>query len=83
VCGRSFPGLLVHATLKGAESRADTGEVVMVMSSTARRFGGYPLADWESLEPREGSRIELVNGRFRVNAARQCPISASPTAFAG
>jgi len=43
------------------------------MSSTARRLEGYTLADWESLEPHEGRRIELVNGRFRVNAAPAVP----------
>ena len=43
------------------------------MSSSARRLEGYTLADWESLEPHEGRRIELVNGRFRVNAAPAIP----------
>lgn len=41
----------------------------MVMSSTAQRLEGYTLSDWEDLEPLEGHRIELVDGRFRVNAA--------------
>jgi Uma2 family endonuclease len=39
------------------------------MGSTTRRLEGYTLSDWEALEPQEGHRIELVNGRFRVNAA--------------
>ncbi|MBM7812207.1 Uma2 family endonuclease [Saccharothrix algeriensis] len=43
------------------------------MSSTAHRYEGYTLDDWEALEPREGRRIELVNGRFRVSAAPATP----------
>ncbi|USX52491.1 Uma2 family endonuclease [Lentzea sp. HUAS12] len=37
--------------------------------TTARRLDGYTLDDWESLDPQEGRRIELVDGRFVVNAA--------------
>ncbi|GAA0256695.1 Uma2 family endonuclease [Saccharothrix mutabilis subsp. mutabilis] len=37
--------------------------------TTARRLDGYTLDDWESLEPAEGHRVELVDGRFVVNAA--------------
>ncbi|MBP2335211.1 Uma2 family endonuclease [Saccharothrix coeruleofusca] len=37
--------------------------------TTARRLDGYTLDDWESLEPVEGHRVELVDGRFVVNAA--------------
>jgi Uma2 family endonuclease len=43
------------------------------MNSATRRLEGYTLADWEALEPHEGRRIELVNGRFRVNAAPARP----------
>ncbi|MBB5958672.1 Uma2 family endonuclease [Saccharothrix tamanrassetensis] len=43
------------------------------MSSTAHRYEGYTLDDWEALEPREGRRIELANGRFRVSAAPAKP----------
>ncbi|GGU77315.1 Uma2 family endonuclease [Lentzea flava] len=34
--------------------------------TTARRLDGYTLDDWESLDPQEGRRIELVGGRFVV-----------------
>ncbi|MFI6100107.1 Uma2 family endonuclease [Lentzea sp. NPDC051213] len=34
--------------------------------TTARRLDGYTLDDWESLDPQEGRRIELVDGRFVV-----------------
>lgn len=37
--------------------------------TTARRLDNYTLADWESLDPQEGHRVELVDGRFVVNAA--------------
>lgn len=37
--------------------------------TTARRLDGYTLSDWESLDPQEGHRIELVDGTFRVSAA--------------
>ncbi|MCP2247424.1 Uma2 family endonuclease [Lentzea aerocolonigenes] len=37
--------------------------------TTARRLDGYTLDDWESLDPQEGRRIELVDGRFVVTPA--------------
>ncbi|MEV0676825.1 Uma2 family endonuclease [Actinosynnema sp. NPDC050436] len=37
--------------------------------TSARRLAGYTLDDWERLEPAEGHRVELVDGRFVVNAA--------------
>lgn len=37
--------------------------------TAARRLEGYTLDDWESLDPQEGRRIELVDGRFVANAA--------------
>jgi Uma2 family endonuclease len=37
--------------------------------TSARRLDGYTLADWERLEPAEGHRVELVDGRFVVSAA--------------
>ncbi|WP_433266847.1 Uma2 family endonuclease [Actinosynnema sp. CS-041913] len=43
------------------------------MSGTPHRYDGYTLADWEALDPREGRRVELVNGRFRVDAAPAVP----------
>lgn len=39
------------------------------MSGSAQRLDSYTLADWESLEPLQGHRIELVHGRLVVNAA--------------
>ncbi|SMD23199.1 Uma2 family endonuclease [Lentzea albidocapillata] len=35
----------------------------------AGRLEGYTLDDWESLDPQEGRRIDLVGGRFVVHAA--------------
>ncbi|GAA3460671.1 Uma2 family endonuclease [Saccharothrix longispora] len=37
--------------------------------TSARRLDGYTLEDWERLEPAEGHRVELVDGRFVVSAA--------------
>lgn len=37
--------------------------------TAARRLDGYTLSDWESLDPQEGHRVELVDGRFVVDAA--------------
>ncbi|WP_330278383.1 Uma2 family endonuclease [Lentzea sp. NBC_00516] len=37
--------------------------------SAAGRLEGHTLDDWESLDPQEGRRIELVDGRFVVHAA--------------
>jgi Uma2 family endonuclease len=47
-----------------SESQARGDEV-----TTARRLDGYTLDDWESLDPQEGRRIELVDGRFVVTPA--------------
>lgn len=38
------------------------------MTSSAR-LEGYTLADWDSLEPTEGRRVELHHGKFVVSAA--------------
>ena len=37
--------------------------------TSPRRLDNYTLADWASLQPQEGHRVELVNGRFVANAA--------------
>lgn len=37
--------------------------------TSARRLDGYTVDDWERLEPTEGHRVELVDGRFVVSAA--------------
>lgn len=37
--------------------------------TSARRLADYTLDDWDSLDPVEGQRIELVDGLFRVSAA--------------
>lgn len=37
--------------------------------TSARRLDGYTLEDWERLEPAEGHRVELVEGRLVVSAA--------------
>ncbi len=37
--------------------------------TSANRLAGYTLADWESLDPLEGHRVELVDGHLVVNAA--------------
>ncbi|WP_434442234.1 Uma2 family endonuclease [Lentzea sp. E54] len=36
---------------------------------SAARLEGYTSDDWESLDPQEGRRIELVDGRFVVTPA--------------
>jgi Uma2 family endonuclease len=41
--------------------------------TTARRLDNYTLDDWENLDPVDGHRVELVHGRFTVNAAPAVP----------
>jgi Uma2 family endonuclease len=37
--------------------------------TSPRRAVAFTLEDWETLEPVEGHRVELVDGQLRVNAA--------------
>jgi hypothetical protein len=46
---------------------------------TARRLGGCTLDDWENRDPQEGRRIELVDGRFVVNATGWRESSTTPS----